>query len=975
MGARWRRRAIPKGLRMLDKAFREEVHNLQLARLLAQQGIVSFPETIDQNVEGARRMPDVLVEFQGLRTIIEGKVDDKPGAKENVHNDAYRRVSEGLAHIGIAVLYPAELRKAMSARHLCALIESKILQIEVITEFGSEGWTRARVADLGDILRRTFEQLAAQDLVSKTAASLEAAVSEFARSIIGKDAIIQRGAEILGIGEMTIEGDERRQRKFELQWRESVAKIGGLTILNAMIFHEVLSQAEKRVNPIAALLEAVNPMMELRREWSKILLIDYQPIFGVAIGLLDTLPSNADTINSLLVLGERAMEVLANRTSMKHDLMGRVYHTLLADKKYLGTYYTSVPAATMLLKVALAGKTWPMDWSSVDEIGALRVGDLACGTGTLLMAAYEALTDNYIHACFKNATEPDLSKSHQAVMEKVLYGYDVLPSALHLTASTLALRSASVLFKRMNLFNLPHGGKEGRLGSIEYLYGPNQIPMDADIFRSGALQVTGEGDQKVDGEHMLAPLPKLDLCVINPPFTRSVGGNLLFGSSPEKERRQMQDKLARLLREKKIQASSTAGLGAVFVAIADMALKLGGKLALVLPKTLLSGVAWEKTRKLLAEKYIVETIIVSHDPERWNFSDNTDLSEVLLVARKVGNGNNNRCNDRVKCVNLWKNPETVFSSLITARQIIEEDAPDIETGQVGQLIEMGERTFGELSSVSWNDLKDRLWIAPFAFAQLQLTKCAWNLLKVKAIPHPHSKIPITIPLSALSKLGIFGPDARDIHDGFQRSKIKTLYPALLDHDADDGEILSREINGYLRPLSKAKPGRTLRKVVDLWPLSGRLQISERLRMNTQKTIAVRLNKEALSNVWWPFQLKVENEAHEKAIVLWLNSSLGLMSLLAIRNETQGAWMKFKKPNLESLPVLDVRALSETQLKILSDAFDEVANEPLLPFPQMEHDPIRAKIDKAVSKALGLPDLGVYRMLLAQEPVVCLKGLY
>jgi hypothetical protein len=105
-GAKSRRCAIPKGLRMLDKAFREEVHNLQLARLLAQQGIVSFPETIDQNVEGARRMPDVLVEFQGLRTIIEGKVDDQPGAMENVHDDAYRRVAEGLAHIGIAVLYP-----------------------------------------------------------------------------------------------------------------------------------------------------------------------------------------------------------------------------------------------------------------------------------------------------------------------------------------------------------------------------------------------------------------------------------------------------------------------------------------------------------------------------------------------------------------------------------------------------------------------------------------------------------------------------------------------------------------------------------------------------------------------------------------------------------------------------------------------------------------------------------------------------
>jgi hypothetical protein len=97
-------------------------------------------------------------------------------------------------------------------------------------------------------------------------------------------------------------------------------------------------------------------------------------------------------------------------------------------------------------------------------------------------------------------------------------------------------------------------------------------------------------------------------------------------------------------------------------------------------------------------------------------------------------------------------------------------------------------------------------------------------------------------------------------------------------------------------------------------------------------------------------------------------------MLATRCETRGAWIDFKKPNLESLPVLNVGALTEEQLKILADAFDDVANEPLLPFPQMENDPVRAKIDAAVSKALGIPDLSAYRMLLGQEPVVCLKRL-
>ena len=53
---------------------------------------------------------------------------------------------------------------------------------------------------------------------------------------------------------------------------------------------------------------------------------------------------------------------------------------------------------------------------------------------------------------------------------------------------------------------------------------------------------------------------------MNPPFTRSVSGNLLFGSLPAADRRKLQSELSRRLRSR--QASATAGLGAAFVAAA-----------------------------------------------------------------------------------------------------------------------------------------------------------------------------------------------------------------------------------------------------------------------------------------------------------------------------------------------------------------------------------------------------------------------
>lgn len=125
---------------------------------------------------------------------------------------------------------------------------------------------------------------------------------------------------------------------------------------------------------------------------------------------------------------------------------------------------------------------------------------------------------------------------------------------------------------------------------------------------------------------------------MNPPFTRSVGGNLLFGSLPDKERAKAQARLKRIIKRYDVQANITAGLGSVFVAIADRYVKKGGRLALVLPKALVSGVAWAPTRELLAKNYQLEFLVASQDPERWNFSESTSLSEVMLVAQKTGKG-------------------------------------------------------------------------------------------------------------------------------------------------------------------------------------------------------------------------------------------------------------------------------------------------------------------------------------------------
>ena len=87
----------------------------------------------------------------------------------------------------------------------------------------------------------------------------------------------------------------------------------------------------------------------------------------------------------------------------------------------------------------------------------------------------------------------------------------------------------------------------------------------------------------------------------------------------------------------------------------------------------------------------------------------------------------------------------------------------------------------------------------------------------------------------------------------------------------------------------------------------------------------------LSNVWWPFPPFIESDQEEKALVLWLNSILGLLIVLAHRQEVQGSWVAFQKPIFNNLPVLNIGFLPSRRRMALADAYDRLASDTMLLF--------------------------------------------
>jgi hypothetical protein len=746
--------------------------------------------------------------------------------------------------------------------------------------------------------------------------------------------------------------------------RNAINRITALILINAMIFQEVLSRQKREVRPLQEFQSHHDPVGSLAEHWEFVLNnINYYPIFHIARQLLCCLSSDRSLTQAVKDLLKTARQIVDWRASLRHDLAGRIYHRLLTEAKYLGAYYTSIPAAVLLLKLALDPKSWDYDWSDLEALRRFRVADLACGTGTLLMAAADAIGDNHIRDCQKREISPNLDELHKLLVKDILYGFDVQDSAVHLTASTLALRNPEIPINVTHLGKRDLGGGDLALGSLEFLESPKLGPL----FSQPKWVVGKEGDKTP-----IQQLPFLDLCVMNPPFTRSVGGNLLFGQFPAKERKQMQQKLQRLVRRNRLPANINAGLGPVFIALADKYLKDQGRLALVIPRALLSGVAWKKTRELFEQKYHLEWLITSHEPGHWNFSENTNLSEVLVIARKRPQADEG---ERVICVNLWKQPRNAVEALSVARGLVKNTPPDVYTGQGALNILSDGIKLGEALSVPWSWLRERhLWNFPCAFAQAELVRTLFHLLDGKLYLPGEGIFPQRgkLPLCALKELGELGFDVRDIHDGFELSQSKTTYLAFWGHEADVVTKFMQDPNHFLQPLTRAREGRPLRRASDLWAKAGKVLIAERLRLNTMRLASIFVRQKVLAVQWWSFVSNMGDENYEKALVIWLNSTPGLLLLLGHRQETQGAWVKFKKPVLKQMPVLDVRNIQDSARKKLVQAFDQLAGKDLLPLPEMEKDSTRAAIDEAVADALDLPNFSILRELLAREPIICLS---
>jgi hypothetical protein len=977
----------------IAQALRPTRHGWQLP------GVVRSENT--GTIAGSNKRPDILVTEAGVSPVV---IETEVLPAITVEAEARDRLGETLKANGrkilsaIAVRSPARFRQLAGtalADEVCSASDFEFALFTGsdpagATRWPAQGWIQGTVNDLSILAQ---------------AATVPPSIVEQAadKLMIG---VQQAAGQLAGIESQFPAALDRIARALCQEDSEQTRRMATTILANAFMFHENLAHGPGG-------LAAIRNLDELRgaghltrghilAEWRAILKVNYWPIFEIACNILEVIPANlakalCDT------LAETAAQLVENSLTRSHDLTGAVFQKLIVDRKFLAAFYTTPASAALMIGLALDRTVTPagQSWTDAAKLKKLKVGDFACGTGTLLSTANTRIGQYFeLHG-------GDSEQLHQAMMGSVLIGADVLPAASHLTAAMLSGAHPRTTYTDSHIMTVPYGAQangKAALGSLDLL--ANEQTFDA----VGAVGLGSKGATTKD-IFVSVPHASFDLVVMNPPFTRATGQeaskvgvpNPMFAAfaAGKNEQKEMKKAFAKLL------SSLTgvhcydgqAGEASAFIELAHRKLKAGGTLGLITPLSLMSGEAWHASRSRIAHHYdnVILLSIAGKSRKEISFSADTGMGEAMTLGLKrehIREDNQARAtyvvlNDRPTMpLDGYAVADAVRRTTETEGLRRIEDAP-----LGGTAIRIGNDIVGHAIEAPLP--KDATWDI-CRIADLTLAQCAWRLVTegVVWLPGMARAAGSPLPIAPIAKMvALVGPYHADINWDGSEGKIRgpflvqptdspesVTYPILWAHKADRERSICFEADneGIVRPgKNPAEEAIVLDKVNAVQATASNLHVNRDFRFNSQSTAMQYSVRKTIGGRAW-MSVRFPESSMEAAVALWGNTSLGLLLHWWQANKQQPGRGSVGKEALARFACLDPLQLSPEQLQASAELLAKRATMPMRPFNEIVRDQAREALDREfLGGVLGLPEalfaeggpLALLRQKLAAEPSI------
>ena len=857
--------------------------------------------------------------------------------------------------------YAVELKYALLSANIRGDEEGEVTVADAAVHYWP-AWPNYVTGNLEDLAVLCEYAAAPPQLVTETAKSVAAQINNLAEALYRRlePAVIQEIANELGQTDL-----RQGLRMACCIWLTSLR----LQNLLAETSEELKARGLKTLSELRFVSQAGEVILpdDVRVEWGKILAFNYKAVFNAARKVLPL--RMPDTVGGDVItrLARRAARITNLRLGNRVDFAGELFPELLSDREETAAHYTLPETAELLSQLAVARLNLS-DWAAPPEVAALKIADFACGTGSLLRAAYRHIRSRHDAA---GGSGQDL---HRRMMEESIVGLDINALAAHMTAAGLSVTELATQYHRTNIAAVSVLG--GKAGSLELL--------DADQIADVTGQtVSAAADDCALPTNIEVQNESRDLVIQNPPYSRARNDRKVFAIAgiSEEERKRSERRLSSIRSGMRKIGNEIphgqAGLGSDFSALADRKLKPGGVFASVLPLTAAHAESWTGFRKTLEAEYqdITAIAFVSHEGSM--LSAETNMNEMLVIASK---GQGIAAQERILCINLNDTPESLSEAYWYAKLLNDLDVP---AGGSDILYAMG-KTVG-----SW--VATRIpspgfpWFA-VGMSNHRLAEAAAELMGGRLYsPQAMQSWDLSLGFTTLGKIVETGPT----HDLIGHPRGGDGRGAFTFDELPEGHIPTYP--ALWAANSKTQTGILNIPTHEGHPVDGRVDLQKRmvaqrsdlfisrgLRMTSQAIAVARTTDEAMGGSAWN-ALQTDDADLKAALAVWGNSTLSLIIRVCYAQTTQQGRATMQVKALAGFPVPDFAAegpAGEQARQIARERYAELAALPLEPVSYAFRDENRHRIDAAALAMVGLGGntaaaraLSHLRNLWCREPAV------
>jgi len=946
----------------------ENTCNTLLCEELRRLGIEAFFEEHYLTRFG-RNKPDIHATYNELNYFIEGK--QKPRKLVDAVSKAYtyrERLRLASPKAVFAVLYPSDCLSscdaavlldtppfyvsynAKSLKDLASWIHTIITSLPVSAELNTSDAIRLlREAVLG--ISEAFAEVEAKDVAE----------------IFGGKLFFET---VLGVKE---------EKEIPIQYLRDAASY---LLTNQILFYQILAKEKKEliryreINP-----EILKSPLELQANYfSKVLLEDYKPVFGFDVTsklkgskALEAIKVTVDSVNAL------------SPAALSHDVLGKIFHNLIPFelRKVVAAFYTNIQAGELLATLA------------IDKPDS-SVLDPACGSGTLLVSSYQRKRD-----LMQKGGERFSFKNHKKFLEEEITGIDIMPFAAHLAAIHLSLQAPlyTTDFVRVAIQDstslMPGMIISPAQEALKEAFKQRKITESFEKTPKESNEKVRVGVVELSDHQKSQPieLSKVDLVIMNPPFTR-------FQRIPSAHKSLLSQRFSETKYKKCLHGQ--LGLHGYFLLLADRFIEDEGRLAAVLPITTLSAKGLYEVQDIWFRNYSIEHLIVCEG--RSAFSENVLTREILLVAKKTKSRD-----DKIAVSVLRVSPDTI--SIAEARSLAEIFKELRENNKVGATVDSEKFLFRLLSQEEVARNRRSLFRAISMYRKdiVEIAERIEELFEKSGKAKAFDKFLKTIKGEihesprGIERLGYYGLSivskeerALKKHD-FWYVKQKT--PKTLEVENRFSHLIFEIPRNCVTPNIRRYAG------LQRFDVSGEtdyviIKPFDRLEdFLNASDIKIEERKEALRNVengkWEQFvrghssklalfyrvditgtgtrnlaffsdekmffggslwDIEIEDDTQNKLLCLWFNSTLSLFEVLTERKETRGGWIWLDNYVLSEFTIPNFARLSKHEVEGLLKVFNEYAKTsmPSLLEQLKGNNPVRGEIDRAFLRLLGMP---------------------